>query len=232
MIDGTEHEVLDLLFDRPRSPTEVAEELGVSVQTASRTLRSLADDGYAVETRDGSGRGYKRYEPQEFARVFAGTDGRVTDRTFELTPEKRAVLSVWRVPQPEYHPVLLSYLFADVELQAPSDLYEIVGIVLYGSVARGDAQPDSDIDVLVVYERIEDTDSALDRPVLYGDNWLGFGDERVVDEKPFSTSEFREALDAGSQFLRTVLDEGIVIYDPEEVIRDAEQERAGDCVPQ
>ncbi|PSQ04210.1 hypothetical protein BRC97_11780 [Halobacteriales archaeon QS_6_71_20] len=63
MIDGTEREVLDLLFDRPRSPTEIAEELGVSVQTASRTLRSLADDGYAAETRGGSGHGYKRYEP-------------------------------------------------------------------------------------------------------------------------------------------------------------------------
>ena len=35
MLEGTEREVLELLLERPRSPTEVADELEVSVQTAS-----------------------------------------------------------------------------------------------------------------------------------------------------------------------------------------------------
>lgn len=230
MLEGTEREVLELLLERPRSPTEVAEELGVSVQTASRNLKTLVEREFATETREGEGRGYKRYQAREFARVFAGYEGGLVDRTLTLTPEKRAVLSVWDVPQPEFHPTLLSYLFAAVEGYAPPDRYEVVAIVVYGSVARGEAKPDSDVDVLVVYDEVEDIDAALNRPATYGNGWLGFGEERVVMEEHFSLPEFSGALDAGSQFLRNVLEEGIVLYDPEGVIRGARQERAGERV--
>lgn len=231
MLEGTEREVLELLVERPRSPSEVAEELGVSVQTASRNLKQLVEREFAERTRNGEGRGYKRYRAREFVWMFAGYDGKLIDRSLKLTSEKRAVLSVLKVPQEEFHPALLSYLFADVERQAPSDLYEVTALVVYGSVARGDAKPDSDIDILVVYDWVDDVDSALNRPFMYGDNWLGFGGERVVDEKPFSIPQFRDALDAGSQFLRNVLEEGITLYDPEGVIRDAKRERAGASVP-
>lgn len=232
MLDGTEREVLELVAERARSPTEVAEELGVSVQTASRNLKKLVGQGFAEETRTGEGRGYKRYRAEEFAQVFAGFDGEVFERTFALSTAQRAVLSVLKVPQPEYHPVLLSYLFARVEPMAPTDLFEIAAVVVYGSVARGEARPDSDVDVLVVYGDVGDVDAALNRPATYGDNWLDFGEERLVMEEAFSLPEFRGGLDAGSQFLRNVLDEGIVLYDPEGVIRDARQERAGARVSQ
>ena len=232
MLEGTEREVLELLLERPRSPTEVADKLGVSVQTASRNLKRLVEREFAEQTREGEGRGYKRYQAREFAQVFAGFDGMLFQQTLNLPPEKRAILSVWQIPQEEFHPVLLSYLFADVERQAPSDLYEIAAIIVYGSVARGDAQLDSDIDILVIYKWVEDVDSALNRPFVYGDNWLSFGEERMIDEKPYSIPEFRDALDAGSQFLGNVLDEGIVLYDPEGVIRDAKRERTGERVPQ
>ena len=232
MLEGTEREVLELLLERPRSPTEVADKLGVSVQTASRNLKRLVEREFAEQTREGEGRGYKRYQAREFAQVFAGFDGMLFQQTLNLPPEKRAILSVWQIPQEEFHPVLLSYLFADVERQAPSDLYEIAAIIVYGSVARGDAQLDSDIDILVIYKWVEDVDSALNRPFVYGDNWLSFGEERMIDEKPYSIPEFRDALDAGSQFLGNVLDEGIVLYDPEGVIRDARRERTGERVPQ
>lgn len=240
MLSGTEREVLELLFEHPRSPTEIADELGVSVQTASRNLKKLVDREFAERTRDSEGRGYKRYRAREFTRVLAGFDNELFDRTLELTPEKRAVLSVWQVPQTEFHSVLLSWLFS------PDDDYlsfGFCGAVVYGSVARGTATPNSDLDLFVLYspdemaERHVQGDTHADpnehMPLAFSIRGKLASDERrVVSEEWFSVTEFHNGLDAGSQFLHNVLDEGIVLYDPEGVIRDAKQERTGERVPQ
>lgn len=248
MLDGTAREVLELLAEQPRSPTEVAEELGVSDQTASRHLRQLAADGYAEEERRGRNahrpdprRGYKQYRMREFAQVFAGYDGELFEHTSSLTDSSRAVFSVLRVPQERYHAPLLSYLFTP---HADRLDLGVIGIVVYGSVARGTAQEDSDIDLLVVYDPEEfaggyqDTADPVDPNELLvttfggANGFTGQEELPVYTEQWFSVSDFTGGLHAGSQFLRNVLDEGIVLYDPEGVIRDARQERAGESVPQ
>jgi predicted nucleotidyltransferase/biotin operon repressor len=238
MLEGTEREVLELLSERPRSPTEVADELGVSVQTASRNLKRLVEQEFAKRTQEGEGRGYKQYRAREFARVFAGYDGALFEETLSLSDEKRAVLSTWKVPQEEFHPYLMSYLGTP---DWDHKQFHVTAIVVYGSVARGDAQVNSDIDILLIH--------ADDQPVSSGESEYetspgsksfsveaGFArdtfEKRVVSEEWFTITEFRDALDAGSQFLRNVLDEGIVLYDPEGVIRDARRERTGERVPQ
>lgn len=66
------------------------------------------------------------------------------------------------------------------------------GIVLYGSEARGEARPDSDIDVLVL----------LDGPVDYGDDLkatiaalydLTLALERPIDARPVDVVAYRAA---------------------------------------
>lgn len=231
MPSGTEREVLELLLERSRSPTEVAEELEVSVQTASRNLKKLVEEGFAEQRRAGSGegRGYKRYRALEFARVLAGYNGELVEDTLELSPDKRAVLSTWKVPQEEFHPVLLSYLFAADPARVELD---IVGIVVYGSVARGDAQGDSDVDVLCVYENDDRrAEEYVDTAFSTGDGLVGPRESRVISETWFTREEFEGAADAGSRFLGNVLDEGIVLYDPVGVIRGARKRRASEGVP-
>ena len=110
MLEGTEREVLELLLERPRSPTEVADELEVSVQTASRTLKQLVEREFAERTREGGNRGYKQYRAQDFAQVFAGYDGRLFERTLDLTDTQRLVISILKVPQSGFQQVLLSRL--------------------------------------------------------------------------------------------------------------------------
>lgn len=226
-------EVLELLLAGPRSPTKVAEELGVSVQTASRNLKSLVDRGFAERTRDrndgGEGRGYKRFRACEFARVFAGFDGGLFDETLELTPAKRAVLSVWQVPQPEFHPVLLSYLFS--EPLPEREGFEVTAIAVYGSVARGTATPGSDVDLLLLTGDGVDTDEIPGKARPWTGGQVAEDAERLVVETWLTVGEFRDGLDAGSRFLGSVLDEGIVLYDPEGVVRNARQERASESVP-
>lgn len=237
MLEGTEREVLELLAERPRSPTEVAEVLGVSVQTASRTLKRLARQRYAERTTAGEGRGYKRYRAREFAHVFAGFDGEVFERNLEIGPVQRAAVSVLSVPEPSVHSILFEYLF-------DSDTVErslfAKGIIVYGSVARGEANENSDIDLFVVYDpnpdgletEYEDPIEKTSKSSRMAGGAIDIETERVVSEEWFSVSEFHDGLGAGSQFLRNVLDEGIVLYDPEEVIRRARQKRASEGVPQ
>jgi DNA-binding transcriptional ArsR family regulator len=226
MLEGTEREVLELLLERPHSPTEVADELGVSVQTASRNMKQLVEREFAERTRDGEGRGYKRYRAREFAQMFAGYDGELFEKTLPISNEKRAVLSIWQVPQPKFHPILLSYLFV------PDDEFAAMtrAVVVYGSVARGEAMDDSDIDILIV------RDSSLEDEIHTETvNWEVSriqSSSRVLSETFYPIDEFYDALDAGSQFLRNVLNEGITLYDPEGVIRDAKRKRAGERVPQ
>jgi predicted nucleotidyltransferase/DNA-binding transcriptional ArsR family regulator len=229
MLEGTEREVLKLLLERPHSPTEVADELDVSVQTASRNLKQLVEREFAERTRDGEGRGYKRYRVKEFAQVFAGYGGELLDRTLPLTVDKQTVLSVWKVPQPEFHPILLAYIFVPLRTEGET---EVSGIIVYGSVARGEASADSDIDLLIVCEDKVDTNEIHGKTGEATGGRPPFSNTRVVSEEWFTLSEFHDGLDAGSQFLRNVLDEGIVLYDPEGVIWDAKRERAGERVPQ
>lgn len=233
MLEGTEREVLELLLERPRSPTEVAEELGVSVQTASRNLKQLVEREFAERTREGEGRGYKRYRTREFAQVFAGYDGELFEQTVELTETHRAMLSILKVPQSVFHPVLLSYLFSAMNRQG----FGVTAVVVYGSVARGQAEAGSDIDILTIYAS-EDASSVVepgkvvDTTTVWDGGFIAPDANRVVSETWYSVGELCDALDAGSQFLGNVLDEGIVLYDPEGVIRDARRERAGERVPQ
>lgn len=227
MLAGTEREVLELLLDRPRSPTTVAKELDVSVQTASRNLKKLVENGYAEQTSDDTDPGYKQYRASEFAHVLAGYDGELFEQTLSLSADKKVALSVWKIPQPEFHPPLMSLLFApDVDRAKLG----ITSIVVYGSVARGTAEPDSDIDVLFLYDPSDasrsnvdeiNVNDFLDTVYTTGGGIVASEREKVISEMWYSTTEFQEAVNAGSQFLRNVLDEGIILYDSQNVVRDA-----------
>lgn len=237
VLHGTEQEVLQLLLESERTPTEVAAALGVSVQTASRNLKDLVERGYARLVTDPERRrrgregrrGYKLYEAREFAHLFAAYGDELVDRPLDLTADKRAVLSAWTVPQADFHPVLLSYLFSPPD----EDRYgEIEALAVYGSVARGEAKPDSDVDVLVVCDDSVDTDETGATTTRRSAGTGEFRTARVISEQWFTRREFENGLEAGSQFLHDVLPEAIVLYDPDDVIRDARQETGtGERVP-
>ena len=224
-INDTERETLALVARRPRSPTEVADELGVSVQTASRTLRNLAGEGL-VRTVRGSqrpdARGYKLYSATDFAALFANVGGELVDEQLSVGRVERMAISALRIPQSEFRAAVLSYLF-----QPGADRYRehVEGIAVYGSVARGEAGPDSDVDLLVLLdtdpESVGVRQSVMDRRTVT----VGETTRTSVLSKTYMTVDgFEESVAAGSQFLQSVLDEAIVLYDPNEVFRDVRAE--------
>ncbi len=78
-------------------------------------------------------------------------------------------------------------------------------LVLYGSHARGDARPDSDVDIAVLLRGAVDPADEIDRTAgIVADAVLEHG--RFVSLYPLSTADFEAAERA---IVRTVREEGI-----------------------
>ena len=84
---------------------------------------------------------------------------------------------------------------------------EIQKVILFGSMARGDAVPGSDVDLLVVVT--ESDRSFLDRIARYRPSGIPVG----VDVFPYTQQEFDKMLEEGNGFIRQALAEGMLLFD-------------------
>ena len=82
---------------------------------------------------------------------------------------------------------------------------EIELIVLFGSLARGDAVPGSDADLLIVVSH--STEAFLQRAVRYRPAGVGVG----VDVVAYTREELAGLLEAGNAFVQQALREGVVL---------------------
>lgn len=220
MLTGTRREVFESLVGADRSATELAKRLDRSVQTVYDHLESLRETGFIkrVGKRHGKTRPETLYTASEFGHVFAAFDGELMEQNVALTRAHKTVLSVLRVPQPEFHPLLLSYVFT-----SPNDWQGVKAVAVYGSVARGDADENSDIDVFHVVEDGGEVLDAAKRSLLV-ETQLQFAPRRLLSPAWFTEHELEEGRAAGSQFLRNVFDEAIPLYDPDGVFRGDDDE--------
>lgn len=76
----------------------------------------------------------------------------------------------------------------------------------FGSRARGDAAPESDLDVCVVLEGL---DEAIDRKVMRIAWEVGFQNSIVLSTVTYSRDEFARGPCAASPLVRTILREGV-----------------------
>jgi predicted nucleotidyltransferase len=86
--------------------------------------------------------------------------------------------------------------------------YQPQRIIVFGSFARGDTHEGSDLDLIVIKETDE---RFFDRIGRVRDICA----DLRVDVRPFvyTPDELRQMLAAGSAFLETALEEGVVAYD-------------------
>ena len=84
-------------------------------------------------------------------------------------------------------------------------------IVLYGSVARGEAGPDSDIDVLVVGSRDGGIGKAIRK--VESDRARETGYRFFVETTAYDRDEFLRLRRLGSPLVMNMLEDGVVLYD-------------------
>jgi predicted nucleotidyltransferase len=83
---------------------------------------------------------------------------------------------------------------------------KIERIILFGSVARGTAGEDSDIDILVVGDITLDELVNISYPLL-----LEHGE--LISAKNMDKKHFNFLVENGYSFIKIVLDEGILLYE-------------------
>ena len=87
---------------------------------------------------------------------------------------------------------------------------EVLKVILFGSMARGDAVPGSDVDLLVVVA--ESGRSFLHRIAEYRLSGIPVG----VDVFPYTQQEFDKMLAEGNGLIRQALAEGQTLFDRSE----------------
>lgn len=113
---------------------------------------------------------------------------------------------------------LLETLTKELQLQLGADLWLLL---VYGSHARGEAQPDSDVDLFIVLRRASDAAYEKVRQVAYKVMWeadfVYMFSLYLTDINHYQTLE-----QLGSSFLRNVQTEGKVLWKAGTCQRDAE----------
>lgn len=204
-------EVLKKLEGREKTPTELAEEMGVTISTVTKHLKELERIGLVLQSgkKKGKTRSYKKYRIRDFVYFVASVNGEVQKRKIELDEWGKVKFRILSIPQQRFHEHLDRFWY-----RIQSDLEKIDGLMVYGSVARGDAREDSDIDLLIIsdYEDLEDE---------FGARVI---DEKMFMAKVFSEEELKRSLREGSDFASNALEEGKILYDPESFLKEMKNE--------
>jgi len=164
--------------DLEQSGREIARAIGLSPKPLNEVLAQLTDEGLLLQRNIG--------------RVYL----------FRLNRNNRLVAELV-VPLFEGEKELLNRALTEVFENVP----DILSVILYGSVSRGEEGPFSDIDLLVVTDDGAQAEEILEERAVaflrrYG-NLLSF----IV----MSSDEFRQDYREGDDFLREVLSTGRVI---------------------
>lgn len=86
-----------------------------------------------------------------------------------------------------------------------------LSVILFGSFAKGTAEPDSDIDVVVVYRHSKDK-SSMTRELSESQKEITALLGNQLSCVPLTIDEFKRKLKSGNPFVRDVIHNGKVIY--------------------
>jgi predicted nucleotidyltransferase/DNA-binding transcriptional ArsR family regulator len=217
-LNRAKREVLEKLAERDWTPTDLAEELDKSPETVYNHLNDLTERGVLMKTKvEAKTRPKTEYSiGNGFVQYITVLPGQFSEGTIELTESKEALFRIWDIPQEEFHPYLETYWWLLRNSEDVSLSKHVAAVAVYGSVARGEADRDSDIDLLVVAENEEAAAGITDE---FGSILLrGDGDSRIGMTEVYTREEYRDSVAHGSDFLRGIRDELHVIYDPERLV--------------
>lgn len=139
-----------------------------------------------------------------------------------MDAHKEAVFRIWMVPQDAFHPFFEQYWWQLRMCEGLSFKQDVVAVAVYGSVARGEADEDSDIDVRSI---VTDDEAEAVVTEQFGSVLGKTGDgSKICMTETYTVQDYRDSLADGSDFLEAVRDECRVIYDPDQILLRPETE--------
>jgi DNA-binding PadR family transcriptional regulator len=222
-VSGARREVLRRLTERDWSPTDLAKELDKSPETVYNHLHDLEEMGVLSKTQEPA-----KTRPKTVYSIGDGLiqyltvlPGQFHEGALRVNESKEVMFRIWAVPQEEFHPYLERYWWAmrlSIDIEQGE---QVTAIGVYGSVARGEAGPESDIDLLVVTVDEQAKSIVEDN---YGSTVLeAGGNSRLAMTEVYTEQEYRDSLVHGSDFLTSIQGELHAIYDPDGFLLDPER---------
>lgn len=178
--------VLSVLADSPESAYGIRE-LGRAIDTSHKNVSPAVDDLEAVDLVTTSYEGPKRVVRINTDRLEKPTD------------------PVFTIPQPEFHEPV-----RDLVDELTEAIDNIRGVVIFGSVARGEADRQSDIDCFVLVEGTQATAQKIAHETVDDLH------DRRYDGDRYSFHVLVESVETAGQYgdrLREILAEGITLRD-------------------
>lgn len=208
-LNATKWRIIEELSKGNKTPTELAKKLKISLPSIHAQLTGLEKEKIIkkVGKIKGKTRPYAEYSIEEGFVYFIKALPSETEQKFLAVDENlRLHLRIWSVPQKEYH-----YYIERFWWQIQDYLKDIDAIVVYGSVATGDAREGSDIDILMLVKK-----NIKKYEKMFSAKMIGTrGKRKMVMCQIFGTDDFENSFKKGSDFAQEVVKNNIVIYDPD-----------------
>ena len=208
MIDPNVSHILKALLRADSSRFSALQEIVTNPKTLSAKLTEVMDTGLVVK-KDGL------YGLTEKGRTVAELVVKIEEA---LVPAPG--IDVERVPHPAYRKVLQRFC----ELLLKHYRESLVGVLLFGSVARGDWNESSDMDLMIVLDRLVEGRRGTLREILKVKSDLrGMREYKEAVAKGFfpSIEVYPLGMDEATRFRRMYLDaltEGIVLFEKDEFL--------------
>lgn len=218
-VSSAKKQILERLVEQDWTPTELSEQLDKSRNTVYNHLEDLHDQGLLTKEKvKAKTRPMTKYSlEQGFLQYVTVMPGQYEEKSMTLSRRKEALLRIWNIPQEEFHPYIEDYwgnIRNHVDLNYPEG---IEALAVYGSVARGQADKDSDIDFLVITEdeELKETvEEMMGSLIIRTEQGSKIGVAEV-----YSVEEYQETVYQGSKFLKNIQEELHVVYDPNGILQ-------------
>ena len=222
ILTETKWKIVKELAKGNKTQTQIAKKLGITLPAVHRELNGLVREGYAVKLGKikGKTRPFYEYSLKEFIFFTKALDGEADAKFLPINDELRIHLRIWSIPQQEFHSFVDLYrhiITTSVDFDFERD---IESIAIFGSVARGEARKDSDVDTLII------TRTNIDYPLeTLNALIVEINKERkVFMGKIYSARDFKDSLKKGSKFIREIIKDMIIIYDPNNFLKGVKDE--------